>query len=289
MHYVLSPLRRGKLDPTFHQLSEDLIWRGVQTPLGAATVRVQQDAEAVRGQAWGPGAEWVLESLPRLLGADDDPGEFQPQHRALQRLQKKYAGLRLGATGLVMESLIPAILEQKVTSREAHQSFRHLVIDHGEPAPGPGADHGLWVQPSPDRLRTITSWEWTQLGVGPTRAATLARVLGQTSLIERASSMSPADLDRRLTAISGVGVWTSAETRARSHGDADAVSFGDFHLSRNIGWALVGEPVDDDGLEEILSPYVGNRLRVQRLVEIAGIRLPRRGPRRTLPNHLPGL
>ena len=37
----------------------------------------------------------------------------------------------------------------------------------------------------------------------------------------------------------------------------------------------------------LLEPYAGHRYRVQRLLELAGARHPRRGPRRTLPTHLP--
>jgi hypothetical protein len=55
----------------------------------------------------------------------------------------------------------------------------------------------------------------------------------------------------------------------------------------DIGWALTGAPVDDAGLEVLLRPYVGHRLRVQVLVGQAGLHRPRRGPRMTLPTHLP--
>ena len=40
-------------------------------------------------------------------------------------------------------------------------------------------------------------------------------------------------------------MWTSAEVRQRSLGDPDAVSFGDYHVAKDVGWALVGEAVDD--------------------------------------------
>jgi 3-methyladenine DNA glycosylase/8-oxoguanine DNA glycosylase len=75
--------------------------------------------------------------------------------------------------------------------------------------------------------------------------------------------------------------------RARALGDPDAVSFGDYHVAKDIGWALTGTPVDDDALETLLEPYAGHRLRVQVLVGLAGLRRPRRGPRFTLPTHVP--
>ena len=87
----------------------------------------------------------------------------------------------------------------------------------------------------------------------------------------------------------GIGVWTCAEVRFRAHGDADAVSFGDYHVAKNVGWALTGEEVDDDGLAELLEPYRPHRYRVQRLVELAGCpaRGAARGWRRA--RHLPGV
>ena len=62
--------------------------------------------------------------------------------------------------------------------------------------------------------------------------------------------------------------------RFRAHGDADAVSFGDYHIAKNVGWALTGQEVDDDGLAELLEPYRPHRYRVQRLVELAGLSRP---------------
>ena len=91
-----------------------------------------------------------------------------------------------------------------------------------------------------------------------------------------------------MRSVPGVGVWTSAEVRQRAHGDPDAVSFGDYHVARSIGWALVGEQLDDDALAELLEPYRGHRYRVQRLLELAGARHPRHGPRMPPRTHLPG-
>jgi 3-methyladenine DNA glycosylase/8-oxoguanine DNA glycosylase len=93
--------------------------------------------------------------------------------------------------------------------------------------------------------------------------------------------------DRALRSLPGVGVWTSAEVRQRAHGHADAVSFGDYHVAKDIGWALTGAPVDDDGLAELLEPYRPHRYRVQRLLELDGARRPRRGVRMSVRTHLP--
>jgi 3-methyladenine DNA glycosylase/8-oxoguanine DNA glycosylase len=97
-----------------------------------------------------------------------------------------------------------------------------------------------------------------------------------------------AEIERRLRSLPGVGVWTAAEVRQRAHGDADAFSFADYHVSRNVSYALTGEELDDDGCAELIEPYRGHRFRVQRLLELSGPGHPRHGPRRALPTHTPG-
>jgi 3-methyladenine DNA glycosylase/8-oxoguanine DNA glycosylase len=64
------------------------------------------------------------------------------------------------------------------------------------------------------------------------------------------------------------------------HGDADAVSVGDFHMKNFVSWALAGEPRGtDERMLELLEPFRGHRGRVCLLIESAGIGAPRYGPR----------
>ncbi|MDQ1547443.1 MAG: hypothetical protein QOH69_2347, partial [Actinomycetota bacterium] len=65
----------------------------------------------------------------------------------------------------------------------------------------------------------------------------------------------------------------------------DSPSVSDYHLPSVVGLALVGTPVDDDGMLELLEPYAGHRQRVMRLIEASGIQAPRRAPRMTIPAH----
>lgn len=245
----------------------------------------------VTGEAWGSGADWVLAQLPRMLGADDDPSGFAPLHKPIAEAWRRHGDWRLGATDLVMESLVPAIIEQKVTGQEAFGAFRALVRRFGERAPGPaGAEDGavrLWVQPAPADLRAIPSWEWLKLPVDGARSRPVQHAARVAASLERAGRETPEVFDRRLRTLPGIGVWTSAETRSRALGDADSVSFGDYHVAANIGYVLTGRVVDDEQLAALLAPYAGHRHRVQRLVELAGLSRPRRGPRMAPRAHLP--
>jgi 3-methyladenine DNA glycosylase/8-oxoguanine DNA glycosylase len=260
----------------------------MRTPDGPATLMVEPrpgDGE-VRADAWGDGADWALAQLPSLLGADDDPSGFEPRHPVLVAAQRRHPHWRIGRTGLVMEALVPAIIEQKVTGQEAFAGFRQLVHRFGERAPGP---HGsLWLQPSPEQIRLIPSWAWLELHVDPARSRTLVTAATRAEALERTAADSADAADRKLRSLPGVGVWTSAEVRSRALGDADAVSFGDYHVAKDVGWALLGHELDDAGLEELLEPWRPHRLRVQALVGLAGLRRPRRGPRMAPRTHLPG-
>lgn len=289
MGQVWSNWRRGSGDPTYRIDTVGRHWRGLRTPEGPATLRVQplSDTGRIDASAWGPGADWALENLPAMLGAHDDPTGFRTRHTALASAAKARPHWRVGRGGCVMDALVPAIIEQKVTGHEAFGGFRRLVKRFGRPAAGPGASLDLWIQPDPATLRQIPSWAWLQLGIDGARSAGIIRAARVADSLERTLSVPLDVADRRLRSLPGVGIWTSAEVRSRAHGDPDAVSFGDFHVSRNIGWALIGVELDDDGLDDLLQPYRGHRYRVQRLLELASIGHPRRGPRMAPRTHLP--
>ncbi|WP_445527283.1 DNA-3-methyladenine glycosylase family protein [Streptomyces cyslabdanicus] len=276
---VLGPLRRGPGDPTFRATPDGSVWRTGRTPLGPGTLRVSARNGQVRGEAWGPGAAWLLEQLPELLGAADDPSAFVPRHRFLALTRHRRPGLRLTRTGLVLESLIPSVLEQKVTTLEAYAAWRALVRTYGEPAPGPAPAH-MYVMPAPRTWALIPSWEWHRAGVDDKRASTVLRAVRVAARLEEAARMPPARARERLELVPGIGPWTSAETVQRSHGAPDAVTAGDLHLPGIVGWALAGDRnADDAKMLRLLEPYAGQRHRAARLILMSGRVPPRRAPR----------
>ncbi|WP_282703072.1 DNA-3-methyladenine glycosylase 2 family protein [Streptomyces sp. CC219B] len=276
---VLGPLRRGPGDPTFRAMPDGSVWRVSRTPVGPGTLRVVAQGGAVRGEAWGPGAEWLLEQLPELLGAADDPSVFTPRHRVVAEARHRRPGLRLTRTGLVLESLIPSILEQKVTTDEAYRAWRLLVRKFGEPAPGP-APGGMCVMPDARAWALIPSWEWHRAGVDNKRASTILRAVRVAARMEQAVGMPAGEARARLEVVPGVGPWTSAEVVQRSHGAADAVTVGDLHLPGIVGWALAGDrDADDSVMLSLLEPYAGQRHRAARLILLSGRGPGRRAPR----------
>ncbi|MFI9614786.1 DNA-3-methyladenine glycosylase family protein [Streptomyces sp. NPDC052023] len=276
---ALGPLRRGPGDPTFRTTPDGSVWRACLTPAGPGTLRVSAVAGQVRGEAWGPGADWLLDQLPDLLGASDDPSLFAPRHRIVALARHRRPGLRLGRSGLVLESLIPSILEQKVTTDEAYRAWRLLVRKFGTPAPGP-APGGMYVMPAPRTWALIPSWEWHRAGVDDKRASTILRSVRVAARLEEAMGMEPPAARARLEVVPGVGPWTSAETVQRSHGAPDEVTVGDLHLPGIVGWALAGDrDADDAVMLSLLEPYAGQRHRAARLILLSGRVPPRRAPR----------
>ena len=245
-------------------------------------------------RAWGEGADWALDQLPRLVGEADDVTGFavRPEHEPLLEAYRRWGHYRVGRTEAVFEALAPACIEQVVTGKEAFRAWRLLVREFGEPAPGPATDpnsaaYGMYLPPTPQVWSRVPSWRFLAAGVEQRRSRTLVRTAGRAAALERTLTGTYAAADRALQSFPGVGAWTSAEVRQRAHGDPDAWSIGDFHVGKGITYALTGEALDDDACLEILEPYRGHRFRVQVLLGMLGLRPPRRAPRMSLPTHTP--
>jgi 3-methyladenine DNA glycosylase/8-oxoguanine DNA glycosylase len=272
---TLGHLRHGHGDPTI-RLETGRAWRATRTPDGPATVSIALSRGGVHATAWGPGAEAALDLVPALLGLDVTLPELEPHHPVVRELARRLTGLRVGRTGCVIEALVPAVLEQKVTGTEARRAYRGLVRGHGEPAPGPG---DLWLAPAAPVLAGLPYHAFHPLGVERRRAETIVRAARHADALERAAGLPPADAYARLMALPGIGPWTAAEVGRAAFGDPDAVSVGDYHLPDLVAWALAGEPRGDDArMLELLEPYRGQRGRVVRLLEASGLRPPRHGP-----------
>lgn len=273
---TLMPLVRGAGDPA-HRFVDGRFWWAVATPDGPATVSLGARGAVVAAAGWGSGAAWVLDRLPTLLGADDDwTGVDVRAHPALARVLRARPGMRLCTTGLVMDSLVPAVLEQKVTGLEARRAWRMMLTRYGEPAPGP-TPVPMRVPPPAQVLRDIPTWSWHRMGVDIKRQHTIRAAAAVARRLEEATA---ATVLTRLRVVPGVGEWTAAETAQRAFGHPDAVSVGDYHIKNWVVHALTGRARGTDlEMVELLAPWAGQRQRVVRLIEASGVGAPRFGPR----------
>jgi 3-methyladenine DNA glycosylase/8-oxoguanine DNA glycosylase len=251
----------------------------MNSPEGDVTVHVVADRSnrEVRVDAWGPGREWVIDRAPDITGADDEPESFTTDHPLLRSLQRELRGLRVVRLRCAFDFTVATIIEQRVTSREAHRSWRALVRRHGVAAPG---GHGLVVPPPPSVVARLPDWEWRRLGVELRRSSTARRLATSALRIERAADIDAGTLVRRLVGINGIGPWTAAQVLHMVAGDLDAVPVGDWHLPGHVGYALAGErDADDTRMLELLEPFRPQRARALRLI-VAGTAAPeRRAPR----------
>ncbi|RKQ36980.1 DNA-3-methyladenine glycosylase family protein [Kocuria tytonis] len=297
---TLRVLGRGGEDPTLRVLGEDCVWlttrcRGLpvsarfsRAPLEPGANPLERD---VLVAAWGPGARQWLPSAPRWVGEADTWHEFESSPafeqlpHALRRARHTHPGMRLTATGAVLDRAVVAILEQRVTALEAVRAHRALLRWIAEPAPGP-APHGMRVPPTAEQWRRVPSWRWHRAGVDPARSATVMRTVHRAPALERlALDPDPARVRAALQSIGGIGPWTAAEITQCTHGDPDGVSVFDYHLADHVCWFFDGAPGSDERMLELLEPWRGHRQRVVRLLMASGHRKPSFGPRLSPQDH----
>jgi endonuclease III len=275
---TLAPIGTGP----WLRLGDGEAWRASSTPEGPATVHLVHRDGAVEVEAWGPGAAWAADRAPALCGEEDDDSGFHPKEGVLADMHRRHRGLRIPRTHAVFEALVPAVLGQKVTTDEAHASYRALVAALGVPAPGPV---NMRVPPRAAVLADTPYWMFHEFGVERRRAEVVIRAARSARRLEEAVNMDIAAAWRRLEAFQGVGPWTAAKVALVALGDADAVPFGDYHLPHMVGFAFDGTARStDERMLELLEPYRGHRARVLRLLMLGGVSAPRFGPKLPLRN-----
>ena len=275
---TLAPLGRGPADRTI-RFAPGRAWRATRTPDGPVSLAITQLAGEVVAEAWGPGADRALDAVPELLGLAGQPAAPAWGHPLLAQLARRFPGVRIPRSRAVIESLVPAILEQKVIGEEARRALLGLVRVHGESAPGP-PELGLRLPPRPEILAGLPYYAYHPFGVERRRAELIRRVAARASWFEAVVDLPLTEAYARLTAVPGIGPWTAAEVGVRALGDRDAVSVGDFHLPNVVAYALAGEArATDARMLELLEPFRGRRALAVRLLELSGIGAPRYGPR----------
>jgi 3-methyladenine DNA glycosylase/8-oxoguanine DNA glycosylase len=277
---TLGPLARGPYDPCVER-GPHAVWRATHTPDGPGTEYLRAVPGGVEVEAFGPGGTWLLEHAPALVGAHDNGHEFVPAEAFVAELHRRARGLRLARAGNPVELLVPTILEQKVTSNEAHRAYARLVRAHGRVAPGP--NDRLRLPPTVAELAALPSFAWHSVGVERRRAETVREVCRRAGAIERVAAKGSDAFQTGITPLPGIGPWTATSVAGLAFGDPDAVVLGDFHLPSIVAWNLVAERwADDARMLELLEPFRPHRARAVALIVRAGSHPPRRGPKAAL-------
>ncbi|WP_127506809.1 DNA-3-methyladenine glycosylase family protein [Actinoplanes solisilvae] len=273
----IRPLLVPKFDPCARFTGDDL-WLAARTPDGPATLHLARAGTDLVATGYGPGEQWIVDRADAIAGLRDDLTGFADLAAAnplIKRLARTFAGVRMPATGLVFRSVLRAVLEQKVTGKEAHRAYRLICSKLSEPAPGPVE---LMLPPDPEVIAATPYWVFHPFGVEQRRTQALQRAAVVAARLERCADS--AEATKQLTALPGIGPWTAAEVVRVAYGDPDAVSVGDFHIPNTVAWALAGEARGTDArMLELLEPFRGHRGRVCDLLAYGGLGAPKFGPR----------
>ncbi len=270
--------RTTRFDPT-------RMVRASWTPDGPATVVFDWSTPQPMIRSWGPGAGHAEAATWRMAALDGAPGPLADHHPAVTAAARRHPGLWAGASGDLYHQLLPTILAQRITAREAMRQWGALCRELGDPAPGP--DLGVMLPPRPERLVGRPAWWFHPLGIEAKRTRPLVEVARVADRLWSWADLPPDEAAHLLGLLPGIGPWTIGSVLGPVHGDEDAVPVGDYHFPNLVAWNLAGEArADDERMLSLLEPYRGQRGRVIRLISMAGHRAPAFGPRRRiLPMH----
>jgi 3-methyladenine DNA glycosylase/8-oxoguanine DNA glycosylase len=281
---TMRPLGTYSRDPTT-RWTPNTFSKAVLTPMGPGTMRLTWDGSGeTTAEAWGSGAEWLVDRAPRWVGLHDDLHGFDPTLNAqVAEWWRRRPGMRLAAAGVIWPELLLVLLGQRVTVEEALKSWVRIVFEWGEPAPGPCA---LRLAPTPEAVASKSYVDLHRFNVERRRADVILLAAKRANRLEEAATMSTPDALVRLTALPGMGPWTATSVITASHGDPDTIVLRDFGLPTMVNYAFTGDakrvPPDEGGDELMcrhLAPWAGHRQRIIRLLFTVGVGVPRRGPR----------
>ena len=261
--------RFGAFDPTV-QRERGLLRKAFDTADGPCVVEVRAEEDGVTLGAEGARANEAVADFASALAQDDGHAAFAPESPLLARLHRASRGMRLVRVPWRFDLAAVAVLQQRVTTREAMQQWGRITRKYG-----PRVGEELRAFPSAERVARMASWQLQELGVDPKRARTM--VVLARELVRR-GTLAETDLAlvrKRLAAVRGVGPWTTDMIMGFAYGDPDALPLGDLHLPHLITWALAREaPGSDARMVELLEPYRGHRFRVVRLLWVGGVKSP---------------
>lgn len=281
---TLRPVGVYRSDPT-HRWGRSTFAKAVLTPHGSATMCLRWDDRGTTTvEAWGSGADWLLDRAPYWVGLHDDVSGFDPNvNSTIAEWWRRRPGMRLAAVGVIWQELLLVLLGQRVTTQEAVRSWRRMVDAWGEPAPGP---FELRLPPRPEVVASKAYFELHRFNVEWHRAQAILTAAKRADRLEEAATMTPDDALVRLTALPGLGLWTATSVIGASLGDPDTIVLRDYGLPTMVNYAFTGDarriPAEEGGDEIMcrhLEPWRGHRRRIVRLLFAAGVSPPRRAPR----------
>jgi len=273
---ALSIPRLGTVsEPTWRHRGEHVEVAG-RTPDGPVAFRARATGGRLSLDALGPGADWMVQRLPHLAAAADDPRLVRFDHPVLDEVNRRHPGMRHAATGLVVDALLGRILGQRVLTTEAARSWKRLCVDLGGPAPGPLP---LLLPPDPEALARQPTWWFHERGIERSRARALVAVARHARRMAEVVDLPLPEAYARMRAVPGLGPWTVNAAARLALGDPDAITVGDYWISHAVCSFFTGRARGtDEEMLALVERWTGQRGRVERLVGLSGHRVQRFAP-----------
>ncbi len=179
-------------------------------------------AGTTTAEAWGSGAEWLVDRAPHWVGLYDDVGGFDPTlHPTIADWTRRHPGIRLPAAGVIWQELLLVLLGQRVTTEEAVKSWARIVYGWGEPAPGP---LDLRLPPTPEIVASKSYVDLHRFNVERRRADAILLAARRANRLEEAATMAPQAARTRLSALPGLGQWTATSVITATHASCCATT-----------------------------------------------------------------
>jgi len=199
----------------------------------------------------------VLADLRRILCLDHDLDGFYETvagDRPLNRLTKRYRGLRLVLSPTAFQGLVHAILFQQISYAAAQTVENRLIARWGETI-GEG-DRQASLFPTPERLAGLDVDTLRSVGIPPRKAQAIlevarASITGKLGLEALASGTDAEAVARRLESLCGIGPWTAHHVIIRGMGMTDCLPKEDPGLRRAVAEQYAQESVTTRDLEQL--------------------------------------
>lgn len=182
----------------------------------------------------------LTEALRRMLGLEVDLAAFYRQvrgDRPMQRLTRRYHGLRPVLSPTPFEGLVHAIGFQQISYTAARTVELRLMERWGDAIPY--QDRSYLVYPTPDRLAGLDPAALRTIGFSPRKAQAILQVArdvvqGQLDLGALSRTTDAEAVARRLRQIPGIGPWTAHQAIIRGLGLSDCLPLEDPGLRRAV-------------------------------------------------------
>ena len=238
---TIEVLRRGPHDPL--HWSDGQRWRRLFAVDGRLTLVEATCGRTVtvRRLAGRVPNETVRRLVQRVLGLDDPgPGHLRGLPPSVRRAARAHLGVSLPGHATLFEALVQTVLGQQIHAKVANRHRAAFIYAFGARYEYRG--RGYWAYPTPERLARARISQIRALGISTVKARAIVAIaasLRDGRLSEDAlARMSAEDAIAALSALPGIGRWTSEWVLLRGFRRFEIVPAGDLAIRKAVGWSL---------------------------------------------------